>query len=110
MRPATSTPNRGASGAGVKPNLKQFLQELDDLGVLLEDDFAEELEAALLELDRGVTLEDDFGAELLLDLAELLLEFALLELGGTTLTAARVRAARTGRHDARRRLRFAGRT
>lgn len=55
------------------------------MGVLLEDDFAEELEAALLELDRGVTLEDDFGAELLLDLAELLLEFALLELGGTTL-------------------------
>ena len=55
------------------------------MGVLLEDDFAEELEAALLELDRGVTQEDDFGAELLLDLAELLLEFALLELGGTTL-------------------------
>jgi hypothetical protein len=76
----------------------QFLHELDDLGALLEEDFAEELDFALLldfgaellldfkkellvdtlvelELDCGVTLEEDFA---------LLLDFAL-ELDGVTL-------------------------
>ena len=57
----------------------EFTLEEDAAGLELLLDFV------LLELDCGVTLEDDFGAELLLDLAELLLEFALLELGGTTL-------------------------
>ncbi len=89
MRPATSTPNRGASGAGVKPSLKQFLQELDDLEFTLEEDAAGLellLDFVLLELDCGVTLEDDFGAELLLDFAELLLDLgADEELDETTL-------------------------
>ena len=83
--------------------MMQFLQELDDLGVLLEEDFAEELETALLEeaallddlalleeftellLDGGATLELDFA---LLDVIPadepgspflLLLDFALLD-------------------------------
>ena len=100
LRPATSTLNCGVTDVTARPIPKQFLHELDDLGVLLEEDFAEELDFAellvmaddeppfpLLLLDFGVTLELDFT--LLLDFGVtleedppsplLLLDFALLE-------------------------------
>ena len=76
----------------------QFLHELDDLGALLEEDFAELLDFALLLedfaellvmadedppsplllLDFGVTLEEDFAEEL--DSREELLVDTLVEL------------------------------
>lgn len=73
VRPATSTLNCGVAAVTARPIPKQFLHELDDLGALLEEDFAEELDSreellvdtlVELELDCGVTLEEDF-AELL---------------------------------------------
>ena len=95
LRPLAVTWNEGTEATSGKAFM-QFLHELDDLGVLLEEDFAEELETALLEeatlLDDLALLEEftelllDFAlldedfAELLLDFAEELLDFALLEL------------------------------
>jgi len=71
----------------------QFLQELDDLGVLLEEDFAEELETALLDVipadEPGspfLLLLEDFAEPLDEELDPSLLEdFALLLDGGTAL-------------------------
>ena len=101
LRPLAITLNEGAEAISGRA-LMQFLHELEDPGVLLEEDFAELLDFALLEdaalLDDLALLEDftelllDFAlldedfAELLLDGgATLELDFALLELGGTTL-------------------------
>lgn len=81
LRPATSTLNCGATEATGRPTLKQFLHELDDLGALLEEDFAELLDFALL-LDFGVTLELDFT--LLLDFGVTLEEDFALELDDVT--------------------------
>lgn len=71
VRPATSTLNKGADAISGRPIPTQFLHELDDLGALLEEDFAELLDFALLL---------DFGAELLLDFREELLVDTLVEL------------------------------
>ena len=97
LRPATSTLNCGVTAVTARPIPKQFLHELDDLGVLLEEDFAEELDFAellvmaddeppfpLLLLDFGVTLEEDPPSPLLLLDFALLEDFAL-ELDGVTL-------------------------